>query len=93
MTEGEIVTAATHQELESDVQLEFFEDIFDDFVGHQTATPLKEDRKLEVIPLGRMRGRTFNNAFIIIDEAQNITVPKMWMAPSGFEVMSIRRAL
>ena len=72
--------AATRQELDSDVQLKFFEDVFDDFVGHQTATQLKEDRKLELIPLGRMRGRTFNNAFIIIDEAQNMTIPKMRIA-------------
>jgi len=30
--------------------------------------------------MGRLRGRTFNNAFVILDEAQNTTVGKMRMA-------------
>lgn len=31
------------------------------------------DKKIEVVPLSMMRGRTFNNAFVILDEAQNST--------------------
>ena len=34
---------------------------------------------IEVVPLAYMRGRTLNNAFIIMDEAQNTTVPQMKM--------------
>ena len=34
---------------------------------------------IEVVPLAYMRGRTLNNAFIIMDEAQNTTVSQMKM--------------
>jgi len=34
---------------------------------------------IEMIPLAYMRGRTLNDAFIILDEAQNTTVPQMKM--------------
>ncbi|MBR2872364.1 MAG: PhoH family protein, partial [Lentisphaeria bacterium] len=34
---------------------------------------------IEVAPLAFMRGRTLNNAFIILDEAQNTTVDQMLM--------------
>jgi phosphate starvation-inducible PhoH-like protein len=34
---------------------------------------------IEVVPLAFMRGRTLNNAAIILDEAQNATVPQMLM--------------
>jgi phosphate starvation-inducible PhoH-like protein len=34
---------------------------------------------IEVIPLAYMRGRTLNEAFIILDEAQNTTVAQMKM--------------
>jgi phosphate starvation-inducible PhoH-like protein len=34
---------------------------------------------LEVIPLAYMRGRTLNNAFLILDEAQNATTMQMKM--------------
>jgi phosphate starvation-inducible PhoH-like protein len=34
---------------------------------------------IEVAPLAYMRGRTLNNAFIIMDEAQNTTIPQMKM--------------
>ncbi|HMP05543.1 MAG TPA: PhoH family protein, partial [Lacipirellulaceae bacterium] len=38
-----------------------------------------DDDVIEVIPLAYMRGRTLNNAFIIMDEAQNTTVAQMKM--------------
>jgi phosphate starvation-inducible PhoH-like protein len=38
-----------------------------------------ESDVVEVIPLAYMRGRTLNEAFIILDEAQNTTVPQMKM--------------
>ncbi len=37
------------------------------------------DDVIEVVPLAYMRGRTLNNAFIIMDEAQNTTVAQMKM--------------
>ncbi len=38
-----------------------------------------EEDLIEVIPLAYMRGRTFNEAFVILDEAQNTTVAQMKM--------------
>ncbi len=38
-----------------------------------------ESDLIEVCPLAYMRGRTLNDAFIILDEAQNTTVPQMLM--------------
>src|SRR5256714_15332679 len=34
---------------------------------------------IEVAPLAYMRGRTLNNAFVILDEAQNATTEQMFM--------------
>lgn len=39
----------------------------------------REEDLIEVIPLAYMRGRTLNEAFIILDEAQNTTVSQMKM--------------
>jgi phosphate starvation-inducible PhoH-like protein len=47
-----------------------------------TADKLKgmiEKRIIEIIPLAYMRGRTLNNSFIILDEAQNTTITQMKM--------------
>ena len=45
-----------------------------------------EKGTIEVAPLAYMRGRTLDNAFIILDEAQNTTVPqmKMFLTRIGF---------
>jgi phosphate starvation-inducible protein PhoH and related proteins len=43
------------------------------------ASALIERNVIEVAPLAFMRGRTLNNAFIILDEAQNATVEQMLM--------------
>ena len=50
------------------------------------------DDVIEVVPLAYMRGRTLNNAFIIMDEAQNTTVPqmKMFLTRMGLQVESRR---
>ena len=40
---------------------------------------LKERNIIEINPLAYMRGRTLNNAFIILDEAQNATYSQMKM--------------
>ena len=47
-----------------------------------TSTQLKlllDKDTIEIIPLAYMRGRTFNNAFMILDEAQNATTIQMKM--------------
>ena len=40
---------------------------------------LMEMGVIEIAPLAFMRGRTLNNAFVILDEAQNTTNPQMFM--------------
>ena len=40
---------------------------------------LEEAGVIEVAPLAYMRGRTLSNAFVILDEAQNTTIPQMKM--------------
>ena len=47
---------------------------------------LIEDGVIEIAPLAFMRGRTFNNAFVILDEAQNTTPEqmKMFLTRLGF---------
>ena len=43
------------------------------FVGNENLAYLIEKRNIEIVPLAYMRGRTLNNACIILDEAQNAT--------------------
>jgi phosphate starvation-inducible PhoH-like protein len=45
---------------------------------HQVKSYLENDI-VEIAPLAYMRGRTLNDAFIILDEGQNTTVPQMRM--------------
>ncbi|MFZ0389296.1 MAG: PhoH family protein [Calditrichia bacterium] len=47
-----------------------------------------EQRIIEVIPLAYMRGRTLNNAFVILDEAQNSTSMQMKMCLTRLGVNS-----
>jgi phosphate starvation-inducible PhoH-like protein len=46
-------------------------------MGHYTA--LKLNNKIEVVPLGLMRGRNFHNAFIVADECQNASYDQLKM--------------
>ena len=41
---------------------------------------------IEVAPLAYMRGRTLDNAFIILDEAQNTTPAQMKMVPDTYRI-------
>lgn len=75
--EGEVLTPSTRNDLEYDDQFEFLEDILRDLVGYATYRRLIDDRRLELMPLGHLRGRTFNDTLLIVDEAQNLTVRKM----------------
>ena len=57
-----------------------------DVLGRDAALRLKEKEVIEVVPLAYMRGRTLDNAFIILDEAQNATKEqmKMFLTRMGF---------
>ena len=57
-----------------------------DLTKTEQANKLIEKGIIEIAPLAYMRGRTLNNAFIILDEAQNTTKEqmKMMLTRSGF---------
>ncbi|MEY3342175.1 MAG: hypothetical protein RLZZ269_2086 [Actinomycetota bacterium] len=57
-----------------------------DMVDLEAAQKLVERQTVEVAPLAFMRGRTLNNSFIILDEAQNTTPEqmKMFLTRIGF---------
>jgi len=48
-------------------------DALDDMVPAEKLRYYQENRVIEIAPLAYMRGRTLNNAFILLDEAQNTT--------------------
>lgn len=54
-------------------------DALNDLMGYETYTKLIEREAIEIAPLAYMRGRTLNNAYIILDEAQNTTREQMKM--------------
>jgi phosphate starvation-inducible PhoH-like protein len=57
-----------------------------EMLGFETVNKYIERNVIEVAPLAFMRGRTLNNAFIILDEAQNTTREqmKMFLTRIGF---------
>tara|TARA_B100000287_G_scaffold431038_1_gene487505 strand:+ start:495 stop:1463 length:969 start_codon:yes stop_codon:yes gene_type:complete len=57
-----------------------------EMLGFEQVVRLLEREILEVAPLAYLRGRTLNNAFIIMDESQNTTVDqmKMFLTRMGF---------
>jgi len=57
-----------------------------DMLGFDTVEKLISRHVIEVAPLAYMRGRTLNNAFVILDEAQNTTPMqmKMFLTRIGF---------
>jgi phosphate starvation-inducible PhoH-like protein len=54
-------------------------DALTEMVSAEKLKSMSEKRIVEIIPLAYMRGRTFNNSFIILDEAQNTTATQMKM--------------
>ncbi|MDR3509803.1 MAG: PhoH family protein [Caulobacteraceae bacterium] len=80
MLEGEVMTASLRAETAYDEQLTPIEDVLHDLIGHDEIRRMTEHGLIRILPLGALRGRTFNNSFIILDEAQNMTVRKMRMA-------------
>ena len=66
-------------------------DALNDMMGQERAAELTERAVIEVAPLAFMRGRTLNNAFIILDEAQNTTIEqmKMFLTRIGFDSRAV----
>ncbi len=59
-------------------------DALQEFFGMETFKQLMERGAIEVAPLAYMRGRTLNNAYIILDEAQNCSIEQMKMFLTRF---------
>jgi phosphate starvation-inducible PhoH-like protein len=57
-----------------------------EFLGFETVDKMLSKNMIEVAPLAFMRGRTLNEAFVILDEAQNTTREqmKMFLTRMGF---------
>ncbi len=66
-------------------------DALNDMMGQERAAELTERGVIEIAPLAFMRGRTLNNAFIILDEAQNTTREqmKMFLTRIGFDSCAV----
>ena len=62
-----------------------------EMLGFEQVVRLLEKEILEVAPLAYLRGRTLNNAFIIMDESQNTSVDqmKMFLTRMGFGSFAI----
>ena len=60
-------------------------------LGFEKVEKLIERNVIEVAPLAYMRGRTLNDAFIILDESQNTTVEqmKMFLTRIGFNSRAV----
>ena len=54
-------------------------DALREMMDHEMLKRFMEQQVVEVIPLAYMRGRTLNDAYIILDEAQNATIAQMKM--------------
>lgn len=54
-------------------------DALEDMIPHDKLKTYFERNVIEIVPLAYMRGRTLNNAFVILDEAQNSTSMQMKM--------------
>ena len=66
-------------------------DALNDMLGVEKTRDLMEQGIIEVAPLAFMRGRTLNNAFVILDEAQNTTREqmKMFLTRIGFDSRAV----
>jgi phosphate starvation-inducible PhoH-like protein len=54
-------------------------DALGDRMGGRRVRTLLQEGTIEIAPVGFMRGRTLNNAFVVIDEAQNCTYAQLKM--------------
>ena len=63
-------------------------DALHDIIGYEKVGRMLERGIIEVAPIAFMRGRTLNDAFIILDEAQNTTPEQMKMFLTRFGMRS-----
>ena len=58
---------------------------------HDRVQRALESRTIEIAPLAYMRGRTLNDSFVILDEAQNTTIEqmKMFLTRIGFGSVAV----
>jgi len=66
-------------------------DALHDMLGFEKVGRLLERQTIELAPLAYMRGRTLNDSFIILDEAQNTTAEqmKMFLTRIGFGTTAV----
>lgn len=66
-------------------------DAINDMLGQDKVQELIDRGIIEIAPLAFMRGRTLNNAFVILDEAQNTTREqmKMFLTRIGFDSRAV----
>lgn len=66
-------------------------DALHDMMDFESASRLIQNSVIEVAPLAFMRGRTLNDSFIILDEAQNVTPEqmKMFLTRLGFSSKTV----
>ncbi len=66
-------------------------DVLYEMLGFERVAKLIEKNVIEIAPLAYMRGRTLNEAFIIMDESQNTTVEqmKMFLTRIGFNSRAV----
>jgi len=62
-----------------DPYLQPFKDVLNERLGRSHVEGMIKSGKIEAAPLAYMRGRTFRDAFVILDEAQNTTPTQMKM--------------
>jgi phosphate starvation-inducible PhoH-like protein len=67
-----------------------YDALYDMMEGHKVEE-LSEQGTIEVAPLAFMRGRTLNDAFVVLDEAQNSTPfqMKMFLTRLGFDSKTV----
>ncbi len=54
-----------------------FREVLEEFLGKGHVSGLMKAGRIEIAPLAYMRGRTFKNAWVVLDEAQNVTLGQM----------------
>lgn len=66
-------------------------DAFYEIMGAEEFHHLRDEGVIEIVPLAYMRGRTLNDAFIVLDEAQNTNNEqmKMFLTRIGFETKTV----
>ena len=62
-----------------------------EMLGFEKVAKLIERNVIEIAPLAYMRGRTLNDAYVILDEAQNTTIEqmKMFLTRIGFGTVAV----